>query len=67
MKKNLGTFDRIVRLIFGLLLLLYAWWQVSWIALIFALFTFYEAFASWCIIYQLLGINRCPLNQNKKK
>lgn len=60
MKKNIGTADRLIRFSIGLLLLAYAWWAGSWIALAFALFTFYEAAASWCAFYQLIGKNSCP-------
>ncbi len=51
---------RIIRLAIGMALLAYAYWQNSWIALILALFTFFEAWMSWCILYQILGINSCP-------
>ena len=60
-KKNIGTADRLLRLSFAIALLFYAWWQGSWIALGFSLFTFYEALSSWCILYQFLGKNSCPL------
>ena len=60
MTKNIGTLDRIIRVVIGLLLLAYAIWQGSWIALGFAIFTFFEAFMSWCILYQLIGKNTCP-------
>lgn len=65
MKKNIGTGDRIMRFILGLLLLLFAWWQSSWIAFGLALFTFYEALASWCIFYQILGKSSCPTTRDK--
>lgn len=64
MKKNIGTTDRVIRFILALLLLLYAWWQSSWLALGFSLFTFYEALSSWCIVYQLLGRNSCPIHRD---
>jgi hypothetical protein len=60
MKKNIGTPDRLIRLVIGILLLGYAFWKVSWIALILALFTLFESFMSWCILYQILGKNSCP-------
>ncbi len=63
MKKNLDTRGRLMRLILALFLLAYAWLNSSWIALVFSLFTFYEALASWCILYQLLGINSCPIDK----
>lgn len=66
MKKNIGTPDRLLRFAIGLALLAFAWWQSSWIALAFAIFTFYEALAGWCILYQIIGANSCPLDQNKK-
>jgi hypothetical protein len=66
MEKNIGTVDRLMRLFIGILLLAFAWWQSSWIALALALFTFYEAFASWCLFYQILGKNTCPMNRRKK-
>lgn len=64
MKKNIGTQDRIIRFVIGLLLLALAWWQMSWIALALALFTFYEALASWCIFYQLIGKSSCPIDRD---
>lgn len=65
MQKNIGTTGRLIRLGIAILLLLYAWWQSSWIALTASLFTFYEVFASWCIVYQLLGKNTCPIDSKK--
>lgn len=65
MKKNIGLRDRLLRLAIGILLLAFAWWQSSWIALGFALFTFYEALAGWCIYYQIIGKNTCPIDTKK--
>ncbi len=61
MKSNMGTTDRIIRLILAVLLLVYAYNQASWLAFACSLFTFYEAGASWCVLYQLIGKNTCPL------
>jgi hypothetical protein len=63
MKKNIGTGDRLLRFAIAILLLGYAWWQISWIALAFAIFTLYEAVASWCVLYQILGKNSCDINR----
>ncbi len=60
MKKNIGKPDRILRLIVGILLLGWAYWQMSWVLLVLGLFTLFEAFMSWCILYQILGRNSCP-------
>lgn len=61
MKKNLGIQGRIVRLLFAIILLVYAIMEQSLVAGFFSLFCFYEAFASWCIVYQLFGINHCNI------
>lgn len=66
MKKNIGTADRLIRAAIGIFLLALAWWLASWILLAFALFTFYEAFASWCVLYQIVGKNSCPIDPGKK-
>ncbi|HEY5236296.1 MAG TPA: DUF2892 domain-containing protein [Rhabdochlamydiaceae bacterium] len=60
MKKNIGKPDRILRLIVGILLLGWAYWQMSWVLLVLGLFTLFEALMSWCILYQILGKNSCP-------
>lgn len=62
LQKNINTTGRILRLSLGILLLAYAYWQTSWVALAFSLFTFFEALMSWCIIYQILGKKSCPKN-----
>lgn len=59
MKKNIDARGRLMRLAVAVLLLIYAWKQSSWVALGFSLFTFYEAAASWCILYQIIGKNSC--------
>lgn len=65
LKKNIGTPDRLIRLTIGILLLIFAYLQMSWILLIFGLFTLFESFMSWCIFYQLIGRNTCPLKKRK--
>jgi hypothetical protein len=64
-KKNIGTKDRVIRLVIAIMLLGYAAWQSSWIALAAGIFTLYEALASWCIMYQILGKSSCPINKKK--
>ena len=66
LQKNINLTGRIVRAVLGLILLAYGIWQMSWLAILGAFFTFFEAYMSWCIVYQLLGINRCPLKKNKE-
>jgi hypothetical protein len=57
--------DRLLRLGIAVLLFFLAYWKSSWIILIFALFTLFEALKGWCILYQLLGKNSCPINKKK--
>ncbi|WP_068471012.1 YgaP family membrane protein [Candidatus Protochlamydia phocaeensis] len=66
MKKNIGTPDRVIRLLISLVLFFFAWWLPSWIVLALALFTLYESLAGWCIFYQLIGKNTCPLPSTRE-
>jgi hypothetical protein len=66
MQKNIGTLDRLIRLSIAVILFIFAFWQKSWIAGLAGLFTLYEALASWCLLYQIIGKNTCPLSEDKK-
>jgi hypothetical protein len=61
MKKNIGTADRLLRLFIAIVLLFLAYWKGSWVLLIAGLFVLFEAAFSWCVLYQILGKNSCPL------
>lgn len=66
MKKNIGTLDRILRLAFGVILIAVAFAVVNvlWlkiVLLVLAAFSFYQAVTSWCLLYQLMGKNTCPI------
>ncbi len=61
MKKNIGTPDRLLRLAIAIVLLILAYLNSSWILLLAGGFVLFEATFSWCIMYQLLGKNSCPL------
>jgi len=61
--KNIGTYDRVVRIGIGVLLLLVAittTWN-PWL-LFFSGFAFFEAIFSWCGLYAVLGKSTCPIN-----
>jgi predicted membrane protein len=64
--KNIGPSGRILRALIGLFLFVYAYKEKSILALIAALFTFFEACKSWCVVYHLLGIKSCPVRKIKK-
>lgn len=65
--KNLDRTGRIIRFILAIMVLIYSWWASSWLALAAAIFIFYEALAGWCVIYQILGKNSCPIDQNHRQ
>jgi hypothetical protein len=61
--KNIGKYDRIIRIGIGVALLLVAittTWS-PWL-LFFSGFAFFEALFSWCGLYAALGKNTCPIN-----
>jgi DUF2892 family protein len=64
-KKNIGKRGRILRFFIALLLLIFAFLEKSWITFFLSLFVFFEALFSWCVLYQLLGKNSCPLETKK--
>lgn len=61
--KNIGTMDRIFRLLLGLFSLLLAI-STSWslVLLFFSGFCVFEAIFSWCGFYAAIGKNSCPIN-----
>ncbi|MBS0603546.1 MAG: DUF2892 domain-containing protein [Verrucomicrobia bacterium] len=61
--KNIDASGRWIRGSIGILLLTYAYAKMSWIALIFGLFTLFEAAFSWCIVYHILGKSSCPIKK----
>lgn len=61
LKKNLDRTGRVLRGVIASLLLIDAWWFHSWVALLASLFVFFEAYMSWCVFYQLIGKNSCPI------
>lgn len=77
MKKNLGAADRLARLILAVILGIAAFLSDSAMLRIIlgllSLFILYEALASWCILYFLIGRNTCPVsyqparNRGKKR
>lgn len=67
MNKNIGKKDRFLRLGLSALVFLFAWWQSSWILLFIAIFVLYESIAGWCLIYQLIGKNSCPIQKDNNQ
>lgn len=67
MIKNIGFLDRLLRLIIGMVLIGLAFFSKSTTLAIIGLLTLFEAASSWCVFYQLIGRNTCPLNDSRSK
>lgn len=67
MSKNIGTKDRLIRLILGIFSLIGAYAAQEKILMIvlvaFGLFCIFQATFSWCAWYALLGKNTCPIQK----
>jgi len=64
-KKNVGTTDRIIRIILGLALLAAGWYYGSWWGLVGLLPFFTGAFGT-CGLYTLIGVNTCCCKEGDK-
>ena len=61
--KNMGKKDRILRILIGIVLLLWAITNTwSPILIFFSGFAFFEAIFSWCGFYAAIGKNSCPID-----
>lgn len=66
--KNIGTFDRLARIVIGLALLGFAimgpaeisWKWIGYIGIV----PLVTAFLSSCPLYSILGISSCPMRSN---
>ena len=66
MKKNIGTLDRVLRLIIAIVLFVIAFVilmpvVVKIILILFGVFCLYEALVSWCAFYAMIGKTTCPM------
>ena len=68
MHKNIGTPDRLARLVIGLVLIAAGSFLgiainfiLGSIIILAGLFCVYEAVVGWCALYSLLGKNTCPV------
>jgi len=59
MKKNVGTTDKIIRIVLGVLIAILGIVYQSWWGLL-AVIPLATAFLSFCGLYTLLGISTCP-------
>jgi hypothetical protein len=64
MKKNVGNFDRVARLILGLVVIALGILFQSWWGLAGVVFLFTSA-AGWCPVYLPFGISTCRTETEK--
>jgi len=63
MKTNVGTIDRVFRIVFGLVLLSLVFLvqgDLRWIGLV-GIVPLATAFMGWCPLYALFGMSSCPM------
>ena len=70
MKKNVGTMDRIIRLIVAIIIsTLFYTDTISGMAgnvlVILAVVFFVTSLVSFCPLYAIFGLNTCPVKENK--
>ncbi len=69
MTKNMGSIDRIVRIVLGVLLILFAvmgpadiaWKWIGWIGVV----PLVTAALAWCPLYTLIGLKTCSVPAHK--
>ncbi len=66
MKRNIGQKDRWARAILALILALVTFLKLSGVWMIIggliSVFIMYQAVSGWCLLYQLMGKNTCPID-----
>lgn len=66
MLHNVGTVDRIIRLIAGLAIIAWGIFAQNWLGAI-GIIPVFTALVSWCGVYMLFGINSCTKEDLKAK
>ncbi|MCS7213575.1 MAG: DUF2892 domain-containing protein [Candidatus Calescibacterium sp.] len=64
MIKNVGTPDRILRVLVGLAIIGWGIYAQNWLGAI-GLIPLATGFISFCPLYKVLGISTCPLKREK--
>lgn len=67
-KTNVGSIDRVLRIIVGIALI--AWWYFApgmglrWLPLVLGIVAIATGFMSTCPAYSILGISTCPMKKS---
>jgi len=70
MTKNIGTTDKIIRVIVGIAALAAGYFVGGWVlyaGIVVAIAMFVTAAIGWCGLYALFGWNTCPMKTEEKK
>jgi len=62
-QKNVGTTDRVIRVIIGLGLIGFAWSSVLWWLAVIGAAVLVTGLVGWCGLYALLGISTCKIDK----
>ncbi|NTV23190.1 MAG: DUF2892 domain-containing protein [Nanoarchaeota archaeon] len=63
MKRNVGKFDRMIRVIVSVVLALAGYFTGLWFLYVFAAILMATAVMRFCGLYTLLGINTCKIKK----
>ena len=66
MKKNVGSLDRVLRLVLGLVIIALGILYQSWWGLL-GILPIFTAIVNWCPAYLPFGISTCKVNPDAKK
>lgn len=66
MTKNVGSVDRIIRLILGVIIIAVGIYFKSWWGIV-GVVPLLTAFISWCPIYLPFGLSTCPRKMEKSE
>lgn len=61
MKKNVGTIDRVFRLVVGIALITYGIVNQSWLMGLIGIVPILTAFIRFCPLYTIIGVSTCKV------
>ena len=62
-QKNVGTTDRIIRVVIGIGLIGFAWSSMMWWVAVVGAIVLLTGVVGWCGLYALLGISTCKIDK----